>query len=997
MAKQLKLTGEQGVVEGLEEREVAGPEEVLALLAEGDQRRRTGATDWNERSSRSHSVFTVTIESVKLGEGTARKSRLNLIDLAGSESATGQAERLKEGSFINKSLLTLGTVIGKLSEPKTSLGHIPYRDSKLTRLLQPALSGNSRVAVICTMSPDPEQATESLSTLKFARRAKMVVTKAERGVIMTDQMKIKEYASQIDALKAQIEQSESLKAAREAQHERDKARAHAAEAEARSVQTAAELEAAAGELGRLRAELERVKSFVLTGPVVEANARRASSGFGVGLTSPVRNKRIASEMSRLGLGTPSSRKGPGGPSRVTSLMEHSEQDTLAKEHELALQLEAARAKLAVLAAAKETEAAALTSTLAAKEEELATLRTEAAASEASQAELAGLRDQIAELEKSSSATKASADEAVTAHNDRDQKVAELERDLTAAQAALIIAQEAHAKVKAEAEETVSQTKDKAKRLLKVKHDKLAEAEASALQSNVELDKAKIEIKLRTDEVAGLKAELLSVLAELSSAQAELAAAKAELANQARQLDDALEQVASAERRPAAKEAAGLLPDAREVRISSLEKEVEAVRAELAASASAKAAAADAARDKVGAIERERDSALTAAKDAAVQLVELEELKALQEKQHDEAERLLEREKAAALALAQAEADGLQERLKAKTEEAGSLRRAVEQHEQNEANRSKYEINRRAGTDGLKDRLASLQARSSSSQSTPTASRSWAGQGRLSAGSSLETLAELQDRNQQLVDRIDILEKQLADAMASGGGPAARAGTPLIRRASAVDLSKLAGVDPAVHEKVERQLAAAEASAGEWHSKYLATQKLLERLAAAQHVGVSGGGQTENRPPSFSLSPAPSPHRPLPIASSSTHPHTLERHSTRPRVPSGSSRTAATRALARASTPTPRSSSHSPQKPPPIPYSPQMNQRESEQQRKLRRETLGREMAMLTQSRGVERNLNAIESPQTSPRKGAFEFDEMVRGGGARSPTVPERRAQLGAW
>ncbi|KPV72139.1 uncharacterized protein RHOBADRAFT_18490 [Rhodotorula graminis WP1] len=183
---------ENGAVKGLTEREVALPGDVLDVLREGETRRRVGATDWNERSSRSHCVF-ITIESMSKKDGTARTSRLNLIDLAGSESATGQEERRKEGAFINKSLLTLGTVIGKLTDHPSSSSssssssappqHIPYRDSKLTRLLQPALSGNSRVAVVCTVSPDPEQAQETLSTLKFARRAKMVVTKAERGVV----------------------------------------------------------------------------------------------------------------------------------------------------------------------------------------------------------------------------------------------------------------------------------------------------------------------------------------------------------------------------------------------------------------------------------------------------------------------------------------------------------------------------------------------------------------------------------------------------------------------------------------------------------------------------------------------------------------------------------------------------------------------------------------------------------------------------------------------
>ena len=113
-----------------------------------------------------------------------RSSKLNLIDLAGSESATTDANRAKEGAFINKSLLTLATVISKLTEPKTSsTNHIPYRDSKLTRLLQPALSGKARIAIVCTISPDAEQATETLGTLRFAKRSKMIVTKAERSSV----------------------------------------------------------------------------------------------------------------------------------------------------------------------------------------------------------------------------------------------------------------------------------------------------------------------------------------------------------------------------------------------------------------------------------------------------------------------------------------------------------------------------------------------------------------------------------------------------------------------------------------------------------------------------------------------------------------------------------------------------------------------------------------------------------------------------------------------
>lgn len=95
------------------------------------------------------------------------------------------------------------------THPSSALhAHIPYRDSKLTRLLQPALSGKSRVAVVCTISPSPNHAIESLSTLKFARRASRVVTKAERGVLVTDAMMLKQYELQVAELKAQIEARE---------------------------------------------------------------------------------------------------------------------------------------------------------------------------------------------------------------------------------------------------------------------------------------------------------------------------------------------------------------------------------------------------------------------------------------------------------------------------------------------------------------------------------------------------------------------------------------------------------------------------------------------------------------------------------------------------------------------------------------------------------------------------------------------------------------------
>ncbi|KAG0309260.1 hypothetical protein BGZ98_004109 [Dissophora globulifera] len=131
-----------------------------------------------------------------------RVSQLNLIDLAGSEKASSDVERRKEGAFINKSLLTLGTVISKLTDDKGS--HIPYRDSKLTRILQSSLSGNARVSVICTISPSFLNVDESHNTLKFAARVKKVVTKAHTNQVMDDKALLEKYRREISELKAQL-------------------------------------------------------------------------------------------------------------------------------------------------------------------------------------------------------------------------------------------------------------------------------------------------------------------------------------------------------------------------------------------------------------------------------------------------------------------------------------------------------------------------------------------------------------------------------------------------------------------------------------------------------------------------------------------------------------------------------------------------------------------------------------------------------------------------
>lgn len=133
-------------------------------------------------------------------------SQLNLIDLAGSESSKTETTglRRKEGSYINKSLLTLGTVISKLTDEKAT--HIPYRDSKLTRLLQSSLSGHGRVSLICTVTPASSNSEETHNTLKFAHRSKQVEIKASQNKIMDEKSLIKKYQKEISCLKQELHQ-----------------------------------------------------------------------------------------------------------------------------------------------------------------------------------------------------------------------------------------------------------------------------------------------------------------------------------------------------------------------------------------------------------------------------------------------------------------------------------------------------------------------------------------------------------------------------------------------------------------------------------------------------------------------------------------------------------------------------------------------------------------------------------------------------------------------
>ncbi|KAL1663619.1 P-loop containing nucleoside triphosphate hydrolase protein [Schizophyllum commune] len=166
--------------------------DIFGLIRRGEANRRTASTDWNERSSRLRTVFRVVLEPRRMqtpgmaGRRTGLKlqaieGRSSLIDLAGSEKATGDKKRAREGKYVNISLLTPGSVIGTLAEnaAKNKHGHIPYRNSKLTRFLQPCLAGE-RISVICTTNPDVSAVGESLSTLGFERRVQEVKLHAQK-------------------------------------------------------------------------------------------------------------------------------------------------------------------------------------------------------------------------------------------------------------------------------------------------------------------------------------------------------------------------------------------------------------------------------------------------------------------------------------------------------------------------------------------------------------------------------------------------------------------------------------------------------------------------------------------------------------------------------------------------------------------------------------------------------------------------------------------------
>uniref|UniRef100_A0A4W6DKY5 Kinesin-like protein n=1 Tax=Lates calcarifer TaxID=8187 RepID=A0A4W6DKY5_LATCA len=181
--------------------------EIEEVMNVGNQARAVGATDMNEHSSRSHALFLITVECSQPGpDGRKhiRVGRLNLVDLAGSErqAKTGvQGDRLKEAAKINLSLSALGNVISALADGRS--GHVPYRDSKLTRLLQDSLGGNAKTVMVATLGPAPQHYEETLTTLRYANRAKNIQNQPRVNEDPKDAL-LREFQREIARLRAQL-------------------------------------------------------------------------------------------------------------------------------------------------------------------------------------------------------------------------------------------------------------------------------------------------------------------------------------------------------------------------------------------------------------------------------------------------------------------------------------------------------------------------------------------------------------------------------------------------------------------------------------------------------------------------------------------------------------------------------------------------------------------------------------------------------------------------
>lgn len=195
------------LVQGMEESHIKSAVDGIKLLQAGSHKRQVAATKCNDLSSRSHTVFTVTAYIKRQGdngEDYVSAGKLNLVDLAGSENiqrSGAENKRAAEAGLINKSLLTLGRVINALVDRSS---HIPYRESKLTRLLQDSLGGRTKTCIIATVSPAKSNLEETISTLDYAFRAKNIRNKPQVNQMVNKKTLLREFTAEIERLKSEL-------------------------------------------------------------------------------------------------------------------------------------------------------------------------------------------------------------------------------------------------------------------------------------------------------------------------------------------------------------------------------------------------------------------------------------------------------------------------------------------------------------------------------------------------------------------------------------------------------------------------------------------------------------------------------------------------------------------------------------------------------------------------------------------------------------------------
>ncbi|OJJ51758.1 hypothetical protein ASPZODRAFT_55698 [Penicilliopsis zonata CBS 506.65] len=195
------------MVQGMEETYIDSATTGIKLLQKGSHKRQVAATKCNDLSSRSHTIFTITVytkRTTESGEDYISSGKLNLVDLAGSENiqrSGAENKRATEAGLINKSLLTLGRVINALVDKSA---HIPYRESKLTRLLQDSLGGRTKTCIIATISPSRSNLEETMSTLDYAFRAKNIRNKPQINSTMAKKTLLREFTVEIEKLKSEL-------------------------------------------------------------------------------------------------------------------------------------------------------------------------------------------------------------------------------------------------------------------------------------------------------------------------------------------------------------------------------------------------------------------------------------------------------------------------------------------------------------------------------------------------------------------------------------------------------------------------------------------------------------------------------------------------------------------------------------------------------------------------------------------------------------------------